>query len=124
MKTRYCYAAVLAFALLVTTGAWAQGHNQFNDHDRQVARDWNNQHQKNLPRGLRSQDRLTPDLESRLEPGRPFDKALRKHAYSIPSDLKHRLPSPPRHHKYVAVGGHVALVDSVNNILRDIIRLH
>lgn len=124
MKRHHCYAAVLAFAMLVTTGAWAQDHNQFDDHDRQVTRDWNTQHQNNPPRGLRSQDRLTPDLESRLVPGKPFDKDLRHYAHSIPSDLKHRLPAPPPHHKYVAIGGHVALVDSVNNILRDIIRLH
>ena len=124
MKARYCYAAVLAFALLVTTGAWAQGHKQFDDHDRQVTRDWNSQHQKHAARGLRSQDRLTPDLESRLQPGRPFDKDLRKHAYSIPSDLKHRLPPPPPHHVYMVIGGDVVLVDSVNHILLDIIRLH
>lgn len=124
MKRRYWYAAALAIALLVTTGAWAQDHTQFNEHDRQVTRDWYNQHQNQPPQGLRPHDRLTPEQESRLAPGKPFDRDLRRQAHSVPSDLRHRLPPPPRHHQYVAIGGHVVLVDATHHILRDVIHLH
>jgi Ni/Co efflux regulator RcnB len=123
MKTRHLYAAVLAVALLGTTSAWAQYHDQFDDHDRQVTRDWHNQNQAHPSRGLRPQDRLTRDQELRFERGRLFDRDLRRHAYSVPSNLRHRLPPPPPHHQYYAVGGHIALVDTVHYIVRDIIRL-
>ena len=129
MKTRYLYAAAFAIALLVATGAWAQDNreqdrNQFNDHDRQVTRDWHNQHQKYPARGLRPQDRLTPAQESRLERGREFDRDLRRQAHYAPADLRRRLPPPPRNHVYVVIGGNIALVDSVHHIVRDVIRLH
>jgi hypothetical protein len=42
--------------------------------------------------------------------------------HTVPSDLSHRLPAPPRNSRYVAIGGHVGLVDSVTHVLRDIIR--
>jgi Ni/Co efflux regulator RcnB len=124
MKTRYRYAAALTIALLATTGAWAQGHTQFDEHDRQATRDWYNQHQSNPPRGLRPQDRVTPEQESRLVPGQPFSRDLRHQAHYVPADLRHHLPPPPPRHAYVAVGGHVALVDAAHHILRDVIHLH
>jgi Ni/Co efflux regulator RcnB len=124
MKTHHWYAAALTIALLVTTSAWAQDRTQFNEHDRQVTRDWYNQHQNNQPQGLRPGDRLTTDQESRLAPGRPFDRDLRHQAHYVPSALRHQLPTPPRHHTYVTVGGHVALVDARHHILRDVIHLH
>lgn len=124
MKTRYWYAAAFAFALLATTGAWAQEHTQFDDHDRQVIHDWYNQHQSHPPRGLRQQDRVTPEQESRLAPGQPFTRDLRRQAHYAPPDLRHRLPPPPPHHTYVTVGGHVALVDAVHHVVRDVIHLH
>ncbi|HSY47172.1 MAG TPA: RcnB family protein, partial [Thermoanaerobaculia bacterium] len=73
---------------------------------------------------LRQQDRVTPEQESRLAPGQPFTPDLRRQAHYVPSDLKHRLPPPPPHHTYVAVGGHVALVDAVHHVVRDVIHLH
>jgi Ni/Co efflux regulator RcnB len=124
MKTRHWYAAALAIALLVTTGAWAQERNRFDDHDRQVTRDWYNQHQTHPSHGFRTQDRLSRDQESRLEAGRPFDRDLRRHAYAVPSDLRHRLPAPPRHHEYFVIGGHIALVDRDHQVVRDVIRFN
>jgi Ni/Co efflux regulator RcnB len=120
------FAAALAILLLVTTGATAQDqHNQqFNDHDRQVTQGWYNQHQKNAPRGMRSSDRLTPAEEQRMQPGQPYDRQLQQRSHSVPTDLRRQLPPAPRNHKYVAVGQHVALVDTVNNVLRDVIHLH
>jgi Ni/Co efflux regulator RcnB len=101
-----------------------QGHTQFTDADRKVAQDWNSQHQKNPPAGLRPKDRLSADQESRLQPGRPLDPDLRKQEHPVPADLGRRLPPPPRNNKYVAIGGHVGLVDSATQVLRDVIHLH
>jgi hypothetical protein len=48
MKPHHWYAAaIFVVALLVTTVASAQEHRQFDEHDRQVTRDWYNQHQTN-----------------------------------------------------------------------------
>jgi hypothetical protein len=97
---------------------------QFDDHARQTANDWYNQHQNQPPVGLRSQDRLSPDQESRLQPGRPLDPDLRQRVHAVPSDLSRRLPAPPPNHRYVAIGGHVGMVDRRTQTLRDVIHLH
>jgi len=124
MKTTH-FAAALAFAVLVAGGASAQDRHdqQFNDHDRQVTQDYYNQHHSRPPAGLRSQDRLPPDQEDRLQAGKPYDRDLERRSHSVPRELSRRLPPPPKHHKYVAVGGRVALVDTVNHVLRDVIRI-
>lgn len=101
-----------------------QGSMQFNDQTRQTTQNWYNQHQSHPPSGLRSQDRLSADQESRLQPGRPLDSDLRQREHSLPRDLSRQLPPPPPKHRYVAIGEHVGMVDSVNNILRDVIHLH
>jgi hypothetical protein len=100
------------------------GHTQFTDGDRQVTKDWTTQHQAHPPAGLRPQDRLTPDQESRLQPGRPLDPDLRGKVHSAPADLSRRLPAPPPSHRYVTIGGHVGLVDTASHVLRDVIHLH
>jgi Ni/Co efflux regulator RcnB len=97
---------------------------QFDDHARQTVRDWYGQHQNRPPAGLRPQDRLSAAQESRLQPGRRLDPALRQREHAVPGDLSRRLPPPPPNHRYVAIGGHVGLVDDVNHILRDVIHLH
>jgi Ni/Co efflux regulator RcnB len=124
MKPRYWYAAVFVVAFLVTTGASAQGHTQFNEHDRQVTNDWYKQHQSNPPKGFRNQDRLSASEEARLQPGKPLPSDLRKKAHTVPSALRRQLPPPPSHHAYVAVGHHVALVDNRDHTVRDVIHLH
>ena len=101
-----------------------QGSTQFDDHARQTAHDWYSQHQNRPPVGFRSQDRLSPDQESRLQPGRPLDPDLQKRTHAVPRDLSRQLPQPPSNHRYVAIGGHVGLVDDASHILRDIIKLH
>jgi Ni/Co efflux regulator RcnB len=97
---------------------------QFDDHARQTTNVWYQQHQSKPPAGFRSQDRLSPDQESRLQPGRALDSDLRKRSHSVPRDLSRQLPQPPPNHKYVAIGGHVGLVDNVNHTLRDVIHVH
>jgi Ni/Co efflux regulator RcnB len=101
-----------------------QASAQFDDHTRQTTQNWYNQHQSSPAAGFRTQDRLSADQESRLQPGRPLDSDLRQREHSVPKDLSRQLPPPPPNHRYVAIGGHVGLVDNVNQILRDVIHLH
>ncbi len=97
---------------------------QFTDGDRQATKDWYVQHQTRPPAGLRPQDRLSPDQESRLQPGRPLDRDLQSRTHSIPTDLSRRLTVPPTNHRYVAIGGHVGLEDKSTHTLRDVIHVH
>jgi Ni/Co efflux regulator RcnB len=127
MKTRISTVGLI-IAFLVATAGIAQTHDrqdrtQFNDHDRQVTQDWYKQHQRNAPRGLRSQDRLSAQQEARLQRGRTLDADLRKHSYAVPSDLRRHLPPAPRGHRYVSIGGHVVLVDG-RNVISDFIRIN
>lgn len=121
MKAHHAVGFVVA--LFVATTVSAQQHTQFDQHDRQVTSDWYKQHQSHAPAGLRSQDRLSSEQESRLQPGKVLPQDLRRRSHAVPSDLRRQLPAPPRNHSYVAVGGHVALVDSKTHIIRDVIRL-
>jgi Ni/Co efflux regulator RcnB len=119
------FSAALAILVLLATGASAQDRHdqQFNEHDRQVTRDWYRQHQNHAPKGMRSEDRLTPEQERRIQTGQPLDRELQRRSYSVPSDLRRRLPPAPKHHQYVVVGHHIALVDS-QHVVRDVIHLH
>ena len=100
-----------------------QGNTQFNEHDQQVAHDWYNQNQAHPPAGFRNQDRLSPDEESRLHEGAVLDKNLRRRVHNAPPELTSRLPPPPSNHRYVAVGGHVGLIDNHYQI-KAVIHLH
>jgi hypothetical protein len=66
---------------------------------------------------------LSPDEESRLQEGAVLDKNLRKKVHPAPADLTSRLPAPPSNHRYVAVGGHVGLIDNQYNV-KAVIHLH
>lgn len=124
MKPHHWYAAVFVVAFLITTGASAQEHRQFDDHDRQVTKDWYNRHQSHPPKGLRNQDRLSAEEEAQLERGKPLPSHLRRRYYTAPRDLRRLLPPPPRHHRYVVIGQHVVLIDDTHHVLLDIIHLH
>ena len=71
MKTHYWHAAAIAFALLVTTGVLAQGHTQFDDHDRQVTNDWYNQHKSHPPRAFDSKIASRPNRSRGSDQGSP-----------------------------------------------------
>ena len=122
---------VLATALLfvATSGTVAvaqdrgQGNTRFSEHDQQVTHDWYNQHQANPPAGFRKQDQLSADQESRLHEGAVLDKDLRSKVHPAPRDLYRQLPPPPSKHRYVAIGGHVALIDNSYNV-KAVIHLH
>ena len=123
MKIRHCLATVFAVALFACVTAQAQDHSRFDDHDRQAAQEWYSQHQNHPNRGFRSQDRLDTQQEGLIVEGQPLNRDLRRHAYSVPSDLRHHLARAPRHYQYLAVGGHVVLVDQ-HYVVHDVIHLH
>jgi Ni/Co efflux regulator RcnB len=116
--------ALLAFS---ATTAHAQndrqGHTQFDDKDRQTAGDWYKQHKDHPPAGFRDKDRLNADQESRLREGAPLDKDLRNKVHPAPEDLRRSLPEPPPNHRYVAIGGHLGLIDNHFQV-KAIIHLH
>ena len=135
MKARLWMISIAA-AILAFTGSTAlaqdhgqrgdqnrQGHTQFDEHDQQVTRDWYNQHQAHPPAGLRNQDRLSADEESRLREGATLDNDMRGKVRPAPRDLARRLPPPPRNHRYVAIGGHVGMIDN-NYQVKSVIHLH
>jgi len=88
-----------------------QDHSRFDDHDRQVSRDWYNQHRDNRPRGLRDRDRLPDRYEARLHEGYVLDPYMRGRIYAVPSDYYRNLPPAPRGYRYVFIGGHAVLID-------------
>jgi Ni/Co efflux regulator RcnB len=100
-----------------------QSHTQFDEHDQQVTRDWYSQHQAHPPAGLRGQDRLSSDEESRLREGAVLDPDMRNKVHRAPADLSRRLPPPPRNNRYVTIGGHVGQIDN-NFQVKAVIHLH
>jgi Ni/Co efflux regulator RcnB len=96
---------------------------QFNSHDEQVTRDWYNQQKDHSPVGLRSEDRLSPEQESRLHEGAVLDRDMRRHVHPAPPELARQLPPPPSHHRYVAIGGHIGMIDNGYHV-KAVIHLH
>jgi hypothetical protein len=122
------FVTLVAVALFIMSAGNAsaqdqrgQAHTQFDDRDRQVANDWYNQHKDHPPVGLRNQDRLSADQESRLREGAILDKDLRRQVHSVPRDLERQLP--PSNHRCVALGGHVGLMDNHYQV-KAVIHLH
>ena len=125
--TTHRLLAATAAAILALTGSAAlaqdRGHTQFDEHDQQVTRDWYNQNQAHPPAGLRKQDRLSADEESRLREGAVLDKGLRRKVHPAPPDLSRRLPPPPSNNRYVVIGGHVGQIDNKFQV-KAVIHLH
>ncbi len=129
--------AASVFALLVFTtaaGAHAKhdetgaqqkssGHTEFSTQERQATNDWYTKNQAHPPVGFRTQDRLTTEQESRLKVGVTLDPDLQKLTHTLPAALKSQYATPAPGYRYVAVGGHVALLDKQNQI-HDVIHLH
>ena len=103
MNRRLIMTGVMVLALLALTGRtaiaqerdwqehgrdWNDGHAgshhnddrnrsgspTFNDHDRQVTRDWYLHNRGRLSRGWGERDRLSPDMERRLRVGARLDR--------------------------------------------------
>jgi hypothetical protein len=115
--------ALTASAALAQDRGNQQGHTQFDDHDQQVTHDWYNKNQAHPPAGLRSQDKLSADEESRLHEGAALDKDMQRKVHSAPPDLVRQYPPPPSNHRYVAIGGHIALIDNSFQV-KAVIHLH
>ncbi len=129
MRTHLLLAAIAA-AILALSGSTAlaqdrdrQGHTQFDDHDQKAAHDWYDKNKQHPPAGFRDQDRLSPEEESRLHEGTVLDKDMRRKVHSAPRDLARQLPPPPSNHRYVAIGGHVGLIDNKFQV-KAVIHLH
>jgi hypothetical protein len=84
-------------------------HNRFDDHDREVAREWYQNHRDY--RGVRENDRLAPQYEDRLREGYVMDYQMRRWARPAPYELVERFGPPPPGYRYLLVNGHLVLVD-------------
>ncbi len=125
----YGLAIGAAAALLVFSGCVAsarnnqRGHTRFDDHDQQVTRGWYNQHRDHPPAGFRNEDRLSAEEESRLREGAILDERLRSKMHPAPEELTRQLPPPARNYRYVAIGGHIGLIDNKNHV-KAVIRVY
>ena len=90
---------------------WDAHHPQFDDHEREVGRDWWAHHRDHPVIGFRVEDRLPPGWEPRLQAGFVFDRGWRARCHPVPPDLYAELPPPPPYYRYYVIGGHVVLVD-------------
>ena len=94
----------------------------FNDHDRQVTRDWYLHNRGRLGRGWGDRDRLSPDMERRLRVGARLDRVFYGRMSWLPGDLV-RLHGPaPRGYRYAIIGGNIVLLDP-NYYVRDVFRI-
>ncbi len=94
----------------------AKGHYKFDHNDHEITRRWCEEHRENLPVGFRPVDRLAPELEAHLHVGGVLDVTLRSHMLPVPTDLVRLLPPPPPDLRYMAIGGHVALLDATHRV--------
>jgi len=134
--TKWIVCCALGVALLAGSQAMAQGkgkgkgHNKhgdddqgesyYKDHDREVMRDYYDQHASNLPPGLAKKDRLPPGLEKQLVRRGTLPPGLQKRIQPCPEELERRLPPPPPECAHVVVGGHVVLLNRKTNVVLDI----
>jgi hypothetical protein len=108
---------------LVSFSAFAQDHrdhDRFDDNDRRVAREWYEHHRDRPPVGFRERDRLEEQHEALLREGFVLDTGFRGRMRPVPAGL--RLPPPPRHQRYVVIGGHIVLIDDGYRV-HDVIHL-
>jgi hypothetical protein len=143
MNGRSITACALALALLAVSGrvALAQdrgqdrgqdraqrsngqnsSHDTFNDQDRQVTREWYQQHRNRLGAGWRERDRLPPAMEGRLRPGQRLDPRLRRQMHWLPADLSRRYGPAPRGYRYAIIGGNIVMLDNGYQV-HDVFRL-
>jgi hypothetical protein len=139
MRARWMILGAIALLTVTSGAAVAQGRGnetnrgqarkaqrraeaRFNDQDRQIAREWYNQHHRNPPRGFRDRDRLPPEYETRIQAGYVFEPVVRRRAYPAPLELTRQFGPAPRGYRYMVIGGHIVLVD-VGYRVADVFRL-
>jgi len=86
-------------------------NHQFTDHDHDSMSSWYQAHRNNLPRGLAARDRLSASLEAKLVVHVDLIPDLRRRIHPLPADFIALLPPAPYGCEYVALGGHVVLID-------------
>lgn len=115
-------AIILAQERVPNVDAPGRGqHTRFDARDRGIAGEWYKDHQADLTRGFRAEDRLTPTSESRLRVGEVLDSDLRSRIEAVPGDLLQKLPLPPRNDQYAVLDGHLLLVDAKTWIVSDVL---
>jgi hypothetical protein len=138
-STKWMFTCALGILMLTGNFALAQGHGNghgkghgkhgddddhdeqfYKDHDREVMREWYDDHQSNLPPGLAKKDRLPPGLEKQLVRRGTLPPGLQKRFQPCPEDLERRLPPPPPDCAHVLIGGHIVLVNRRTNVVLDI----
>lgn len=107
-----------------------KGHNKhgdddqgeyYKDHDREEARGWYNENERNLPPGLAKKDRLPPGLEKQLARNGTLPPGLQKRIQPCPPELVRVLPPPPPDCAHVLVAGHIVLLNRKTNVVLDIL---
>jgi hypothetical protein len=127
MTTRHIATGIIALLVFTAAGAHTTaqqartaqkpaGQTEFSAQDRQAAGDWYTKNQAHPPVGFRTQDRLSADQESRLKVGSTMDPDVQKLIHTVPADLKSQFGAAAPGYRYVAVGGHVALLDKQNQV--------
>jgi len=101
---------------------WNQQHPRFSDQDRQVTREWYQQHRSHLGAGWRQRDRLPPYMEGRIRRGQRLDPRLRREMHWLPADLARRYGPAPRGYRYAVIGGNIVLLDDWYQV-HDVFRL-
>jgi len=95
-------------------------HIKFDDHDRQVIRDWYNPDRDRILVGLRDPNRVSPYVDSRLQidPAHDADMPIRRPALI---EFWYRLTSSFRNYQYVAIRGHVTAIDDDYQDINDLV---
>jgi hypothetical protein len=101
---------------------YPQGGRSFTDRDRQVTRQWYQQHRNRLGPGWRDRDRLDSYWEGRLRRGQRLDPRLRQQMYWLPPDLAMMYGPAPRGYRYAIIGGNIVLLDDYYNV-QDVFRI-
>jgi Ni/Co efflux regulator RcnB len=134
MNGRTITACALALGLLAASGKgalaqgwrnndeWNRQHPRFSDQDRQVTRQWYQEHRSRLGAGWRQRDRLPPYMEGRIRRGQRLDPRLRREMHWLPSDLARRYGPAPRGYRYAIIGGNIVLLDDWYQV-HDVFRL-
>jgi len=116
MKIRW---VIFSMMVLLLTAMATPLAGQYNDHDRQVTKEYIDKHHDSLPAGLKEEERK-PENEEHLKAGVVLAPELRREVHPVPPALAHNLSKPPAGCKHVAVSGHVVLVDK-KYVVKDVI---
>jgi Ni/Co efflux regulator RcnB len=150
MGTRWVVAGVLAMVVSTSGVAAAQGRGnagrndrpnaaqrapnrgqakkaerraaRFEEHDRELARNWYYHNRRELPPGLRDRDRLPPGIARRFVPGYVIERQYRERVYAAPPVLVRTFTPPPPGCRYVLFGGRFVLIDAGFRVM-DVLRL-